>query len=59
MTPPPEMTRPVYPYPDLAVYSGAGPPTDAANWTRGAPAPVVRLRDWPGADLFAPYAWPD
>ena len=59
VTPPPEMTRPVYPYPDLAVYSGAGPPTDAANWTRGAPAPVVRLRDWPGADLFTPYAWPD
>ena len=29
-----DWTRPVFPYPDLARYSGDGPASDAANWQR-------------------------
>lgn len=53
----PAMTRPVYPWPHVATYSGQGKVTDAANWTEGAAAEVVATRDWPGADLFGTYAF--
>ncbi|MFV0410102.1 MAG: tannase/feruloyl esterase family alpha/beta hydrolase [Paracoccus sp. (in: a-proteobacteria)] len=55
VTPLPAMTRPVYPYPFTAKWTGEGDMIDAATWTRGEPAEIVHLRDWPGADLFAPY----
>ncbi len=55
VAPLPAMTRPAYPYPHVAAYSGTGVIEDAANWTRGEAAQIVTLRDWPGADLFAPY----
>lgn len=55
----PEMTRPVYPYPAVARYTGDGAVHDAASWTKGGPAVVVRTRDWPGTDLFRPYPFSD
>ena len=51
------MTRPAYPYPHVARLNGTGDPTQAASWTKGPAAPILRLRDWPGADFFAPYEW--
>jgi hypothetical protein len=29
--------------------------TDAATWVRGPDAQIVALRDWAGADFFAPF----
>lgn len=57
VAPLPSMSRPVYPWPRVAAYSGEGEVTDAANWTEGAAAEVVATRDWPGADLFGTYAF--
>lgn len=53
------MTRPVYPYPHVAGWSGEGDVHDAATWSEGPAAEIVGLRDWPGADLFTPYAFAD
>jgi hypothetical protein len=55
VAPLPEMTRPVYPWPATAAYTGKGDWKDAANWTRGPDAETVALRDWAGADFFAPF----
>lgn len=55
VAPLPAMTRPVYPWPATAAYAGSGDPTDAANWTKGADAETVALRDWAGSDFFAPF----
>lgn len=55
VAPLPDMTRPVFPWPATAVFSGSGNPHDAADWTRGPDAEIVALRDWPGADLFTPF----
>ncbi|SLN26062.1 Tannase and feruloyl esterase [Aquimixticola soesokkakensis] len=55
----PDMTRPVYPYPFTAVWDGSGDVYDAAHWSQGEAAQIVHLRDWPGADFFAPYAFTD
>ena len=57
VAPLPAMTRPAYPYPHVAVWSGQGDMKDAANWSKGPAAEIVATRDWPGADLFAPYAF--
>ena len=51
----PDMTRPVWPWPATAAFSGTGDPTDAAAWVRGPDAEIVALRDWAGEDFFAPY----
>lgn len=51
----PDMTRPVYPYPAVARYKGTGSVYEAANWEKGEAAEYVRLRDWPGSNLFSPY----
>jgi len=55
VAPLPDMTRPVYPWPATASYTGSGDPLQAANWARGPDAAVVPLRDWAGADFFAPF----
>jgi hypothetical protein len=60
MRPPPQsnlpaMSRPVYPYPAVARYTGHGDVHDAENWGRGGPASVVTVRDWPGSGLFGVY----
>ena len=57
VAPLPAMTRPAYPYPHVALWSGQGDVYDAANWGKGPAAEIVTTRDWPGADLFAPYAF--
>lgn len=59
MAPLPAMTRPAYPYPHVAVWSGQGDIHDAANWSKGPDSEIVATGDWPGADLFAPYAFAD
>ncbi|QLF68524.1 tannase/feruloyl esterase family alpha/beta hydrolase [Peteryoungia desertarenae] len=51
----PPMTRPAYPYPYVAEFGGSGEVTDGGSWHMGPSAEVVRLRDWPGQDLFSPY----
>lgn len=55
VTPLPDMTRPVYPYPYVAVYTGHGDITKADNWEKGDRTQVVNLRQWPGSDLFGVY----
>lgn len=55
----PDMTRPVYPYPATARYKGVGDIYDGTNWEKGEPAEIVRLRDWPGSDLFGAYTFID
>ncbi|NVO23967.1 tannase/feruloyl esterase family alpha/beta hydrolase [Donghicola mangrovi] len=57
VAPLPDMTRPIYPYPYTAAYSGAGNVTDGANWSRGEPAQIVNTRAWPGADLFGAFSF--
>lgn len=59
VTPLPAMTRPVYPYPHVARWSGEGDPNDGANWTKGPAAEIVTLRDWPGVAFFTPYQFID
>ena len=55
VAPLPGMTRPVWPWPATAVWSGSGAVTDGSGWSRGPDAPVVALRDWAGADFLTPY----
>ncbi len=52
----PNMTRPVYPWPATAAYTGLGDPLDAANWMQGPDAETVPLRDWAASDFFAPFS---
>ncbi|MEV5848652.1 tannase/feruloyl esterase family alpha/beta hydrolase [Streptomyces sp. NPDC051985] len=42
-------TRPVYPYPEVTRYSGAGEPTEAASYTRSGPDPLPSRsqQGWP------------
>lgn len=54
VAPLPAMTRPVWPWPATALWSGNGDVTKAATWTQGPDAQIVGLRDWAGADFFAP-----
>jgi hypothetical protein len=55
VAPLPPKSRPVWPWPATAAFSGSGDPTGAAAWVRGPDAEIVALRDWAGADFFAPY----
>ncbi|WP_176084216.1 tannase/feruloyl esterase family alpha/beta hydrolase [Martelella sp. HB161492] len=55
VAPLPAMTRPVYPYPATAEWSGKGEVTDGTTWHKGPAAEIVTLHDWPGADFFARY----
>lgn len=55
VAPLPAMTRPVWPWPATAALVPGADPTRAESWTRGPDAAIVATRDWPGADLFAPY----
>jgi pimeloyl-ACP methyl ester carboxylesterase len=49
-------SRPVYPYPAVARYSGSGDWHDGANYVSGAPRYNVRTPSWPGSIFYAPYA---
>jgi hypothetical protein len=55
VAPLPEMTRPAYPWPATAAFTGNGNWTDATNWTQWPDAETVALRDWAGADFFTPF----
>ncbi len=55
ITPLPEMTRPVYPYPFTARHSGSGSLYDSSQWEKGEPMNHVDTRAWPEADLFGAY----
>jgi feruloyl esterase len=48
-------SRPVYPYPALAKYSGHGDPNDASNYGRGAALFTAAPPDWAGADFYTPW----
>ncbi|KAG7382329.1 Tannase and feruloyl esterase [Phytophthora boehmeriae] len=48
-------TRPVFPYPSLAKYSGQGDANDAANFVEGAPLYTAPTAAWAGQDFFDPY----
>jgi feruloyl esterase len=48
-------SRPVYPYPAVAVYKGSGDYKDAANWTSGAALYNVRTPAWAGSMFYTPY----
>jgi feruloyl esterase len=46
-------TRPVYAYPQSAVYTGSGSIDEAANFKPGLPSPMPSDDfDWVGLDLF-------
>ena len=48
-------TRPVYPYPAVAKFSGTGDWHDAANWAKGSALYDAPTRSWAGASFYAPY----
>lgn len=59
MMPPPQpavqRTRPVYPYPYIAAYTGKGDPNDAKNFTRGEPLFNGTTPAWAGESFYHPY----
>lgn len=48
-------SRPVFPYPEIAVYTGQGDSADAANYRRSTPAFVPPVAPWAGTGFFEPY----
>ncbi|HEX3141132.1 MAG TPA: tannase/feruloyl esterase family alpha/beta hydrolase [Rhizobacter sp.] len=48
-------SRPMYPYPALAKYSGTGDVNAAASYTKGPALYTATVPDWTGVDMFAPY----
>jgi feruloyl esterase len=48
-------TRPVYPYPAVAKYTGSGDWHDAANYTQGAALYTATTPAWAGASFYTPY----
>lgn len=49
-------SRPVYPYPAVARYSGTGDWHAAANWVQGDPLFDAPTQPWAGAGFYVPYA---
>jgi feruloyl esterase len=49
-------SRPVYPYPAIAQFTGSGDWHDGANYVSGAPRYNVRTPSWPGSIFYTPYA---
>lgn len=48
-------SRPVYPYPAVARYTGSGDWHDGANYTQGAPLYSASTPAWAGASFYKPY----
>ncbi|APA87585.1 tannase/feruloyl esterase family alpha/beta hydrolase [Paraburkholderia sprentiae WSM5005] len=48
-------SRPVYPYPAVAKYTGSGDWHNGANYTQGAPLYTASSRTWAGSSFYAPY----
>jgi len=51
----PAMSRPVYPYPAVAKYTGSGDQNDAGNYVKGDALYVEPTAAWAGQDFFKPY----
>lgn len=49
-------SRPVYPYPAVAQYSGSGDWHDGANYVSAAARYNVATPSWPGAIFYTPYS---
>ena len=49
-------SRPVYPYPAVARFTGTGDWHDAANWAQGDPLYDAATQTWAGASFYTPYA---
>ena len=49
-------SRPVYPYPSVAKYTGTGDWKLAANYVEGAPLYSAPAPAWAGASFCTPYA---
>lgn len=49
-------TRPVYPYPAVALYSGTGDWHSAANYVQGGPLYNAAPPAWAGSSFYSPYA---
>lgn len=48
-------SRPVYPYPAVARYTGSGDWHDGANYVSGPARYNVRTPSWPGSIFYTPY----
>lgn len=48
-------SRPVYPWPHLAVYAGTGDPAQASSFLEGK-AIVFTMPQWAGSAFFTPYS---
>jgi feruloyl esterase len=48
-------SRPVYPYPAVAQYTGSGDWHDGANYTSGAPLYTKKTPVWAGSIFYTPY----
>jgi len=48
-------SRPVYPYPAVAKYTGSGDWHDGANYAQGAPLYTAASRAWAGSSFYTPY----
>jgi feruloyl esterase len=48
-------SRPVYPYPAVAQYTGTGDWHDGGNYTSASPRYNVPTPAWPGSFLYTPY----
>lgn len=49
-------SRPVYPYPAVAKYSGSGDWHDGANYTQGPQLYSAKTPAWAGSSFYTPYA---
>ena len=47
---------PMYPYPAVAKYNGAGDVNAASSYSSSAPLYTAAVPDWAGVDFFDPYA---
>ncbi|NIF79691.1 tannase/feruloyl esterase family alpha/beta hydrolase [Paraburkholderia sp. Cy-641] len=48
-------SRPVYPYPAVAKYTGSGDWHDGANYAQGASLYTAASRAWAGSSFYTPY----
>ena len=49
-------SRPVYPYPAVALYTGTGDWHSGANYTQSAPLYNAGIPAWAGSGFYSPYA---
>ncbi|KAF1052892.1 MAG: Mono(2-hydroxyethyl) terephthalate hydrolase [Stenotrophomonas maltophilia] len=50
-------SRPLYPYPYVAVYQGHGDIREASSYRRGQPQVTTPTPNWLGQDFFLPYSF--